>query len=113
MKKLIFTAAFAGAMFFSVGSANAQVYENSESETPYVEEQQTDYTQIQEQDLPQPVKEALTTDHPGATLSEVYSAEKDGVITYKLVVSTPEGEAKELYADTQGTWFKKDEKDSQ
>lgn len=111
MKRIFFTAAIAGVMFFTVGTANAQVYENSESETPFVEEQQTVYTQIKEQDLPQEVRQALEKDYEGATLSEVYSAEKDGVVTYKLVLSTPEGEAKDLFADAQGNWVQKVDSD--
>ena len=111
MKKIFFTAAIAGAMIFSVGTANAQVYENSERETPFVEEQQTEYTQIEEQDLPQEVQQALEKDYQGATLSEVYSAEKDGEVIYKLVLSTQDGEALELFADAQGNWIQKDETD--
>lgn len=111
MKKVLFTAAIAGAMFFSTGSANAQVYENSESETPFVEEQQTEYVLIKDQDLPQEVQQALEKDHQGATVSEVYSAEKEGKVIYKLVLSTEDGESKELFADAQGNWIPQDESD--
>lgn len=113
MKRLYVTAALAGAMFFSVESANAQVYENSESETPVEQTQQTEFTQIEEQDLPNEVRQAVEKDFQGATLSEIYSTEKDGEVTYKLVLSTQEGEAKELFADAQGNWIQKDEKDSE
>lgn len=111
MKRLYVTAALVGAMFFSVESSNAQVYENSESETPFVETQQTEYTQIEEQDLPNEVREAVARDHQGATLSEIYSAEEAGEVTYKLVVSTEDGETKELFADAEGNWIQKDDQD--
>lgn len=111
MKRLYVTAALAGAIFFSVESANAQVYENSESETPFVETQQTKYTQIEEQDLPNEVRQAVEKDYQGATLSEIYSAEEAGEVTYKLVVSTQDGENKELFADGKGNWIKHDDQD--
>ena len=111
MKRIFFTAAIAGAMFFSAGTVTAQVYENSERETPFVEEQQTEYVLIEEQDLPQEVHQALEKDYQGATLSEVYSADKDGEIIYKLVLNTQNGEALELFADAQGNWIQKDETD--
>ena len=113
MKRIFFTAAIAGAMFFSAGTANAQVYENSERETPFVEEQQTEYVLIEVQDLPQEVQQALEKDYQGATLSEVYSAEKDGEVIYKLVLSTQDGESQELFADAQGNWIQKDDSDQE
>lgn len=108
MKKLFLTTVFSGAMFLSAATVNAQVYENSESETPYVE-QQTEYNQIKEQDLPREVKAALEKDYKGATLAEVYAAGKDGEVTYKLVVTTTDGATKELFADAGGNWIKETE----
>ncbi|NJY61189.1 hypothetical protein HC174_00270 [Salinimicrobium sp. CDJ15-81-2] len=111
MKRIFFTAAIAGAMFFSAGTVTAQVYENSERETPFVEEQKMEYTQIQQQDLPQEVRKAVEKDYQGATVSDVYSAEKEGEVIYKLVLSTQDGESQELFADAQGNWIQKGDSD--
>lgn len=112
MKRLYVTAVVAGAMFFSVGSANAQVYENSQAEAQMVQTQEIEYTLIEEQDLPAEVRQAVEKDYQGSTLTEIYSAEKDGETTYKLLVSTQDGEIQELFVDAQGNWIQKDENDS-
>ena len=109
MKRLYVTAVLAGAMFFSVESVTAQVYENSQAEVEMQQTQQTNYTQIEEQDLPAPVREAVERDYQGATLAEIYSAEKEGKTTYKLVVNTQDGVSQELFSDAEGNWIEKDE----
>lgn len=113
MKKLYVTAVVAGAMFFSVESATAQVYENSQAEAEMQQTQQTDYTQIEEQDLPEEVRLAVARDYQGSTLSEIYSRERDGQTTYKLVLSAEDGESQELFADAQGNWIENDEQDQE
>lgn len=110
MKRLYVTAIIAGAMFFSVENATAQVNnENTQATTEQIE-QKDDFQAILEQDLPNEVREALQRDHEGATVSEAYVKEKEGERKYKLVVNTQEGESKELYADAEGNWIDKDDK---
>ena len=109
MKRLYVTAVIAGAMFLAVGPANAQVYENSQAEAEMGQTQQVKYTQIEAQDLPQQVREAFEKDYQGSTLTEIYSAEKDGETSYKLIVSSEDGKTLELFADAQGNWIQKDE----
>lgn|SRR5690606_28208584 len=113
MKRLYVTAVVAGAMFFSVESATAQVYENSQGEVATEQTQQTDYTQIEEQDLPNEVRQAFERDHQGSTLSEIYSRDRDGQTTYRLVYSDQDGQSQELFADAQGNWIENDEQDQE
>jgi hypothetical protein len=112
MKKLVLTAVLGGAMFFSVESATAQVESEDQVEVVATEkqaQQQEDWKQVQEADLPAEVSQAIETDYAGATVSEAHVKEKDGEKKYKLVLSTDQGE-KELYADAQGNWIDKEKK---
>lgn len=110
MKRLYVTAVIAGAMFFSVESATAQVNNETAQTATEQAQQKDDFRKIEQQELPAVVTEALQRDHQGATISEAYVKEKEGEKKFKLVVNTPEGESKELYADAQGNWIDKDDK---
>ncbi|GHA44942.1 hypothetical protein GCM10007103_27650 [Salinimicrobium marinum] len=109
MKRFYVTAVIAGAMFFSVGTVTAQETATATA-TAQVQEKE-DFKQIDVQELPGEVSQSVERDFQGATISEAYSKEKDGETKFKLVVTTAEGESKELYADAQGNWIDK-EKDS-
>ena len=108
MKRLNLIAVIAGALFFSVESATAQENQNNQSQTATEQTQQKDFEQIEAQDLPDEVRQALERDYEGATVAEAYSKEKDGEAKYKIVVNTQDGESKELYADAQGNWIDKE-----
>lgn len=108
MKKICLTALAATAMFFSVESATAQVYEETSPE--HQTEQKKDMEQIQVSELPDEVQQSVERDFQGATISEAYVKEKDGEKKYKIVLNTLQGETTELYADEQGNWIDKDDK---
>ena len=110
MKKTYVTAAIAGAMLISVASANAQVYENSDTGLSTMYSPEPKFIQMEEQDLPNEVRLAVDRDYNGATFSEIYSSEKDGETTYKLVLNMQDGQSKELFADNRGNWIEKKEK---
>lgn len=109
MKKICLTALAATAMFFSVESATAQVYE--ESSTEQQTQEKKDMDQIEVSELPNEVRQSVERDFQGASISEAYVKEKDGEKKYKIVLNTVQGETRELYADEQGNWIDKDDKD--
>lgn len=111
MKRLYVTAVIAGAMFFSVESATAQeTNQTTQTQATEQTQQKDDFKQIEAQDLPTEVRQALERDHQGSSISEAYVKEKEGEKKYKLVVSDQQGQSKELYADAQGNWIDKDGK---
>lgn len=112
MKKIFLTTLAATAMLFTVETATAQVYEEG---TPQEElQQQKDEMQkIEVQELPEEVQQAVERDFQGATISEAFVEEKEGEKKYKIVLTTQEGETKELYADAEGNWIDKEDKDQQ
>jgi hypothetical protein len=112
MKRFVLTAVIGGAMFFSVESATAQVTSEDQEQmtTEQKMHQKEDWKQVEEQDLPGEVSQAIETDFMGATVSEAHVMEKDGEKKYKLVLFTEEGETKEMYADAQGNWIDKEDK---
>lgn len=114
MKKLGLTALAATAMFFSVEIASAQVYEEgSTQETTQQETQKEEMDQIQVGELPNEIQQSVERDFQGATVSEAYMKEKEGETKYKVVLTTLQGETKELYADAQGNWIDKEKKDQE
>ena len=114
MKKLGLTALAATAIFFSVESVSAQVYEEgSTQETTHQETQKEEMEQIQVGELPNEIQQSVERDFQGATVSEAYMKEKEGETKYKIVLTTLQGETKELYADAQGNWIDKEKKDKE
>lgn len=112
MKKICLSVFAAIAMLFSAQTVSAQVYEEgSTQETQQQETQKEEMEQIQTGELPDEVQQAVERDFQGATVSEAYKKEKDGETKYKVVLTTLQGETKELYADAQGNWIDKDNKD--
>lgn len=110
MKKMCLTALAATAMMFSVESVTAQVYEEATPQQPEIQKQKDDMEKIEVKELPEKVQQAVDRDFQGATVAEAYVKEKDGKKKYKLVLTTQEGESKELYADEEGNWIQKEEK---
>lgn len=105
MKKLSITIMAAAAMFFSVQTTNAQVTGEESAATEQVAPTQEEWTQIKAEELPAEVQAAIEKDLAGITVSETYVKEKDGVKTYKVVVSTADGQTKDLFADANGNWI--------
>lgn len=105
MKRFYVTAVIAGAMFFSVGNATAQETHTATATATAQVQEKEEFKPIQVEELPGEVSQSVERDFQGATISEAYKKEKDGEAKYKLVVTTAEGESKELYADAQGNWI--------
>ena len=110
MKKICLTAIAATAMLFSIDSATAQVYEQGSTQQQEVQKKD-EMKKIEVQDLPAEVQQSVERDFQGATISEAYVKEKEGETKYKLVLTTAEGESKELFADAKGNWIDKEAKD--
>lgn len=112
MKKICLTVVAASAMLFSAQNLSAQ-------ETPQpvaVEEsvQETaEWVQVEVQELPAEVQQAVERDFEGAVISEAHVKEHEGEKKFKLKVTTADGEEQELYADAQGNWIDKEEKKSE
>lgn len=111
MKKICLTVVAASAMIFSAQTMSAQETAENTVAVEQHTEQRTEFTQIEVQELPAEVQQAVERDFAGATIAEAHVKEKDGERKYKLVINTAEGEEKELYADEQGNWIDKDKKD--
>lgn len=110
MKKIVLTMLAATAMLFTVESVTAQVYEEAPTQQPEIQEQKEDMEKIEVQELPDKVQQAVERDFQGSSISEAYVKEKDGEKKYKLVLTTQEGESKELFADEEGNWIDKEGK---
>lgn len=112
MKKLSLIVVTVAAMIFSVQNAEAQVTEDEKAPQEHKMNAQEDWQSIQAAELPPEVQAALERDFADANLSKALVTDKDGVKTYKLVITTADGNTKKLYADAQGNWIKKHKKDS-
>lgn len=110
MKKTLLTLVAAAAMIFSVQTATAQVTGEERAAMEQEAQQQDDFELIEVQDLPNEVNQAVERDFQGATVSEAYVKEKDGEKKYRVVLTTEQGQTRELYADAQGNWIDKDKK---
>ncbi|WP_324719830.1 hypothetical protein [Salinimicrobium sp. HB62] len=110
MKKLCLTVVAASALLFSAQNLSAQEVAQVEVEETVVQRAQDDFRQIEIQELPAEVQQAVERDFAGATISEAYVKEHEGEQKFKLKVSTAEGEDLELYADAKGNWIDKDKK---
>ncbi|HET8753322.1 MAG TPA: hypothetical protein VFM59_03095 [Salinimicrobium sp.] len=108
MKKICLTMVAAAAMIFSTQTASAQVTGEEQAPVEQQAQQQEEYVLIQATDLPAEVQQAVEKDFQGATVSEAYVNDKEGVKTFKLVVATTDGQNKELYADAKGNWIDED-----
>jgi uncharacterized membrane protein YkoI len=109
MKKLCLTMLAASAMLFSAQNVVAQ---ESAPEQIAVEEnlqEVTDWMQIEIQELPAEVQQAVERDFEGAVITEAHVKENEGESIFKLKITTAEGEDMELYADAQGNWIDEEE----
>lgn len=98
MKKLILTTAiFLGSM--SAFSATLAV-QNTQNQSALVQEE---YTEVQEDAVPQAVKTAMETAYPGAVLHKAYINTKK---EYKLEIKVGDQNAT-VYADAEGNWINK------
>lgn len=112
MKKMFLTFVAAGALMFSAQTASAQVTgeEREAANQEMQQQQQQDFQQIETNQLPDAINQAVERDFQGATVSEAYTKEKDGETKYRIVLTTDTGESRELFADAQGNWIDKDDK---
>ncbi len=67
-------------------------------------QQEQEYKQIENESLPQAVKDALEADFPTATLDKAYVSDAE---EYKLEI-TVEGVSSTVYADMDGNWIEKE-----
>ena len=112
MKKICLTVLAASAMLFSAQNLSAQeVDPTKEVEETVVQRAQEEFTKIEVQELPAEVQQAVERDFAGATIAEAYVKDHEGTQKFKLKVSTAEGEDKELYADAEGNWIEKEQKE--
>lgn len=111
MKKLCLNLFAASAILFSTQSISAQEVPQVEVEETVEQRVQDDFRQIEIQELPAEVQQAVERDYAGATIAEAHVKEHEGEQKFKLKVNTVEGEEQELYSDAQGNWIEKDEKD--
>ena len=116
MKKICLTVVAASAMLFSAQPLTAQ--ETIPQQVP-VEEQVPVEDAVQEKGgfikietlkLPEEVKQAIERDYAGAIISEAHVKEKQGEKKFKILLTTENGELKELYADSKGKWIDKAKK---
>jgi hypothetical protein len=112
MKKVCLTVFAASAMLFSAQNLTAQEVAQTqvEVEETVVQRAQDDFTQIEVQELPAAVQQAVERDYAGATIAEAYVKEHEGAQKFKLKLTTADGEEQELYADAEGNWIDKDKK---
>lgn len=98
MKKLFFVAVLS----FGSLTAFAQEAETAVSVAEEVAVVQEDFTEIETNNVPEAVTEALATNYPSATINKAYSNDKD---QYKLEVALEDGTEGTLYADKDGNWI--------
>ncbi|NJW52989.1 hypothetical protein [Salinimicrobium oceani] len=112
MKKICLTVLAASALIFSTQTVSAQevAQANVEVEETVTQRVQDDFRQIEIEELPAEVQQAVERDFAGATIAEAHVKEHEGEQKFKLKVTTAEGEEKELYADAQGNWIDKEKK---
>lgn len=111
MKKLGLSLIAAAGMFFFTQNINAQV-EPEEQGLETAQEAQQQHPEFREVDvvaLPQAVKDAVMSDHTGATTEQAWVKQKDGKTVYKLSLNS-EGQKEKLYIDAEGNWIDKDDK---
>ena len=111
MKKTLLTTLTALALIFSVNIASAQVYEEiAGNDQPQQTQQQDDFQQIEVNQLPAAVQQAVEQEHQGSQIAEAYLKEKDGETKYKLVLTTQDGQSQEVFSDAEGNLKDKDDK---
>lgn len=110
MRKTLLTTVTALALIFSVNVASAQVNGEIAESQQEVTQQQDDFQQIEANQLPAAVQQAVEQEHQGSQITEAYLKEKDGQTKYKLVLTTQDGQSKEVFSDAEGNLKDKDDK---
>lgn len=110
MKKTFLTTVTALALIFSVNIASAQVDGAIAENQQEMTQQQDDFQQIETNQLPAAVQQAVEQAHQGSQISEAYLKEKDGQTKYKLVLTTQDGQSQEVFSDAEGNLKDKDDK---
>ncbi len=109
MKKIVLSVMTVGAVFF--GSQNMMAQETETETEVTVQTSQDEYTEVEVMDLPQAVKDAVSTDFKDATTDKAWVKTEDEEKIYKLSL-TVNGETQEVYVDQDGNWLEDDD-DSQ
>jgi len=97
MKKIILSAAI---VFGSLSINASTITDAQQTKTSVVF--QSEYTEINKDDVPAAVKTALETAYPGAVLDKAYKNDKN---EYKLDITVGEQTAS-VYSDAEGNWLK-------
>jgi hypothetical protein len=113
MKKICLTVVAASAMLFSAQNLSAQETAPQPVAVEESVQETAEWVQIEIEELPAEVQQAVERDFEGAVISEAHVKEHEGDKKFKLHVTTAEGEEQELYADAQGNWIDKEEKKSE
>lgn len=108
MKKTILGLMTMGAIFFANQTASAQVEDSTEVETEVIVDTETavqsDFTDLDVMELPQPVKDAIMTDYNGAVASQAWVKVDGEMKIYKIDIDV-KGETETTYADQDGNWL--------
>ncbi|WP_269233663.1 hypothetical protein [Flavobacterium flavigenum] len=97
MKKLILSAAI---VFGSLSINASTITDAQQTKTSVVF--QSEYTEINKDDVPAAVKTALEAAYPGAVLEKAYKNDKN---EYKLDIAVGDQKAT-VYSDAEGNWLK-------
>lgn len=87
MKKVL----VAMAVMMSVGCMSAMAAETNVDTVACCQSAQDEYTKVEVADVPEVVKSAVEKAYADQTIKEASVAEKEGVKTYKLVLTSQEG----------------------
>lgn len=79
------------AMVMSVGCMSAIAAETSVDSVACCQSAQDEYTKIEVSAVPDVVKSAVEKAYTGQTIKEASVAEKEGIKTFKLVITSTEG----------------------
>ena len=109
MKKIALSIMTMGAMFFAT-QMHAQDEEMGTDETT-VQMEQDEFASVEVQQLPQAVKDALSTDYSDASVTEAWVKDMGETQVYKVKLDIA-GETKKVYLDQNGNWVDMKEKDS-
>ena len=98
MKKFVLLPVVALGLLFST-----QTFAQVDSKTTTEIVAQDDMIAIPVENLPEAITNAVTKDHPGATVSEAH-ASKDAT-KFKLILAKEDGETETVMCDAEGNWI--------
>ena len=103
MKNLLFAAALSLGTLTAFAQDDIDNTQTQATEaTEVVATAQDEFNQINSNDVPQRVSDALTKDYPDTKISKAFVNDKG---QYKLEVAKEDGTTSELYADAKGKWI--------